>query len=150
MLYKRNNIWWVRFTMPSGKRVRRSAKTCNKKEAQEFHDNLKATSWRQSALDDQPERSWQEAVIRWCSETNHKATHEIDKLHLKWIDTYLRDHLLSQINRDVSDYMTQQRLNDGVQNAKVNRMLEVVRAILRKCYREWGVVTKCAIHPHAS
>ncbi len=41
------------------------------------------------------------------------------------------------INRDVIDQITQARLSDGVSNATVNRMLELVRAILRRAEREW-------------
>ena len=142
MVYKRNKTWWVRFTTPNGTRIRRSAHTCNKKEAEEFHDNLKAQYWRQATLDEKPAHSWQEAVIRWLEETSHKATHEGDKLHLKWVDQYLREYMLREVNRDTIDHMTQERLQDGVKNATVNRMLEVVRAILRKAEREWEWLDK--------
>ncbi len=39
--------------------------------------------------------------------------------------------------REVLDDLTKSRLSDGVSNATVNRMLEVVRAILRRAEREW-------------
>ena len=39
--------------------------------------------------------------------------------------------------RDVLDDLTQSRLSDGVTNSTVNRMLEIVRAILRRAEREW-------------
>jgi hypothetical protein len=45
-LYKRDNMWWIDFTTASGERIRRSADTSNKLEAQELHDRLKAESWR--------------------------------------------------------------------------------------------------------
>ena len=43
-LYKRDNVWWIDFTTASGERVRRSADTSNKLEAQELHDRLKGTA----------------------------------------------------------------------------------------------------------
>lgn len=73
MLYKRNETWWVRFTVPNGTRIRRSAKTINKAQAQEFHDRLKAKLWRSHNLDEKTDHFWQEAVIRWLNETKHKA-----------------------------------------------------------------------------
>ncbi len=45
--------------------------------------------------------------------------------------------MLHQINRDVIDQITQSKLETGVSNATVNRVLEVLRAILRKAEREW-------------
>ena len=145
MLYKRGNTYWVRFTTPSGTRIRRSAKTQNKREAQEFHDQLKAQYWREGTLGEQPEKSWQEAVVRWLQETSHKASHEDDKFHLRWVDPYLRGTMLNDVNRDVLDQITAKRLEDGVANATVNRLLEVVRAILRRSEREWGWLGKA---PH--
>lgn len=50
-LYKRGTTWWMDFTTPAGERVRLSAKTSNKVEAQELHDRLKAEHWRS--------RSWE-------------------------------------------------------------------------------------------
>ena len=73
-LFKRGNMWWVRFTDPGGREVRRSAQTRNRKEAQEFHDRLKASLWRQAKLGERPRRLWQEAVERWCAERVHKVS----------------------------------------------------------------------------
>ena len=52
-LYKRGNTWWVRFTTPDGREVRRSARTERKRDAQEFHDRLKAETWRVKVLMEQ-------------------------------------------------------------------------------------------------
>ncbi len=142
MLYKRNNTWWVRFSTPNGTRVRRSAHTTNKAQAQEFHDKLKAQYWRQNTLDERPIHSWQEAVIRWLQETSHKASHEEDKRNLRWVDQYTRDRMLFEVNRDLIDHMTQKRLAEGVSNATVNRTLAVIRAIMRKAEREWEWIDK--------
>ena len=45
-LYRRNSVWWVRFTTPTGGRIRRSTGTTNKEQAQEYHDRLKAEIWK--------------------------------------------------------------------------------------------------------
>ncbi|MFZ1852223.1 MAG: site-specific integrase, partial [Nitrosomonas sp.] len=37
-LCKRGKTWWISFTTPSGERVRCSAATEDKTQAQEFHD----------------------------------------------------------------------------------------------------------------
>ncbi len=84
-----------------------------------------------------PDYLWNHAVLRWLEETVHKATHEKDKQHLRWLDRYLGGKSLTEITRDVIDELTQTRLRDGVSNSTVNRMLEVLRAILRKAVKEW-------------
>ena len=64
-LYKRNNLWWVRITTPAGERIRRPTGTADRKQAQEFHDRLKAEIWKVQKLGEKPKRKWEEAVVRW-------------------------------------------------------------------------------------
>src|SRR5258708_4355090 len=70
-------------------------------------------------------------------ERSHKATIDTDRMHLRWADRFLGGKLLDQIDRNVVDRLTDARLSEDVSNATVNRMLEVVRAILRKCRDDW-------------
>lgn len=136
-LYKRGKIWWARFTTPSGKRVRESTGTDDRKQAQEYHDRLKAKYWQVQKLGEKPERSWQEAVMRWLDETKHKATQHDDVHHLRWLDPYLGNQMLSSITRDMIDGLIAKRKGEGVSNATVNRMLAVARAILRRAALDW-------------
>lgn len=139
---KRGAVWWVDFTTPAGERVRRSAETGAKAEAQELHDRLRAEAWRQQKLNERPRRTWNEAVVRWCQEQAHKATAEEDKAKLRWLDPHLGNRLLDTINRDMIDRITQAKLDDGCSNATVNRTLALVRSILRRCEREWQWLDK--------
>jgi integrase len=139
---KRGSIWWVSFTTPSGERVRRSAETGNKAQAQEFHDKLRAEVWRRTKLKEQPRRLWNDAVVRWLKETDHKATHEHDKAKLRWLDPFLKGKRLDTINRDMIDRITEAKLENGSANATVNRTLALVRAILRRCERDWEWLDK--------
>lgn len=137
-LFKRGNTWWVRFSTPGGQQIRKSAKTANRQLAQEYHDRLKASYWRVSKLGDKPRRTWEEAVERWLEEKQgEKVTLDDDVGHLRRAHSHLYGRYLDEINRDVLDNLTQSRLSDGVSNATVNRMLEVVRAILNRAEREW-------------
>lgn len=136
-LYRRGRTWWVRFTAPDGRRVQQSARTQERIRAQEHHDKLKAELWKVAKLGKKPDRVWEETVMRWLNETTHKATHEKDKAHLRWLDPHLRGVSLTAIGRDTIDGLTQVRLAEGVSNATVNRMLEILRAILRKAAKEW-------------
>lgn len=75
--------------------------------------------------------------MRWLKEQAHKATIETDKMHFRWLDRHLGGKSLSAITRNVIDRLTDAKLAEGVSNATVNRMLEVVRAVLRKSVNEW-------------
>jgi integrase len=78
-----------------------------------------------------------EAVMRWIAESQHKRSLDEDKAHLRWVDPYLKDYTLNQITRDVVDEVAEKKSKKGVRPATVNRMLEIIRAILRKAEREW-------------
>jgi integrase len=136
-LKKRGSVWWIDFVAPSGERVRRSAETDNKTQARELHDKLKGEVWRVQRLGDRPRRLWQDAAVRWLREQAHKATHAGDKQILRWLDRHLANRELESINRALIDAITEAKQADGCANATVNRTLALLRAILRKCARDW-------------
>jgi len=136
-LRKRGGVWWIDVHAPNGERIRRTTETANKAQAQEFHDRLKSELWRRAKLGARPKYTWNDAVVRWLKESSHKATIEQDKAHLRWLDRHLRSKPLDLINRSLVDRITDAKLAEGVRNATVNRVLEVLRAILRKCANDW-------------
>jgi len=136
-LFKRGKTWWVRFTAPDGQRVRCSTGTKEKDQALEFHDKLKVKYWTIQKLGDKAERTWQEVVVRFIRETNHKATHGSDLTHLRWLNPYLKDRLLSEVTRDFIDEVIKIRGDQGVSNASINRLLALIRSILRKAHYDW-------------
>ena len=141
-LYKRGSTWWVDIVVPDGERIRRSTGTESKTLAQEFHDKLKAEVWRISKLGEKPRHIWNEAVVRWLKEQSHKATIEMDKIHLRWLDAFLNGKPLDTISRSMIDKITEAKMAEGVTNATVNRVLEILRAILRRCVNEWEWLDK--------
>jgi integrase len=139
MLYKRSNskFYWCRFTAPDGQRVQVSTQTVDKKLAQEFEDRLKGEGWRVHKLGDKPRFFWKQAVVQWFRESSHKVTLSTDRLYLAFADNYLGDLYLDQIDRKLLEQIIADKLATGVQPGTVNRMMEVIRAILNKCVREW-------------
>lgn len=139
---KRGHVWWIDFVAPTGERIRRTTETDNKAQAQELHDKLKAEVWRIGKLGERPRRIWNEAVVRWLKEQGHKASIESDKIHLRWLHKHLAGRDLEVINRQLIDRITETKQAEGVSNATVNRVLEVLRAILRRCVEEWEWIDK--------
>lgn len=79
--------------------------------------------WRQSKLDEKPEHTWQDAVV-------------------KWLTSYLRHKKLSEIDRNLLDSLAKKKEEEKVAAATVNRMLEIARAILNKAANDWGWIEK--------
>jgi len=140
-LYKRSNKWWIEISH-NGKRIQRSSGTSDKVAAQRLHDKIKSDLWKQNNLDEKPERTWMEAVIRWLAESQHKRSLYDDKVHLRWLHKHLNDYTLNQITRDVIDHLSEIKLKEGVKPASTNRMLALLRAILSKAAREWEWLEK--------
>lgn len=137
-LYKRGDSphWWIKLSF-KGRRIQQSTGTPDRRQAQEYHDKLKASLWERERLGVKPQRLWNEAVVRYLAETSHKASQADDKGHLRWLDRLLNGVSLAALDRDLLDKVVLDRRAGGASNATVNRTLEVVRAILRKAVHEW-------------
>jgi hypothetical protein len=143
MLYRRkdSSYWWIKITH-DGKTIQRSTGTDDKKLAQEYHDKLKAELWNQSKLGEKPKYIWEQAVLKWIEESSHKKSLQDDKMHLRWLDHYLAGKTLQSITKQEIESLTKIRASESVKNATVNRMLALLRSILRKAALEWEWIDK--------
>ena len=140
-LCKRGKTWWISFTTPSGERVRCSAATEDKTQAQEFHDKLKAESWRVARLGDKPKRTWDEAAYKWLMETQHKKSHHEDVAKINWLQQFFRGKYLDELTRDVIAKIGELKLQQS-SPATANRLLALIRAILRRSALDWEWIDK--------
>jgi integrase len=140
-LFKRGNVWWIDFTSPSGQRTRVSARTESKQQAQEFHDELKAKSWRVEQLGERPAYTWDQAALQWLTETDHKRTHGEDKVKLRWLQQHLGGKALTDISRDLIMHIGKIKSQEA-SPATANRYLALIRAILRKASLVWEWVDR--------
>jgi hypothetical protein len=69
--------------------------------------------------------------------TSAQGNGQGDVTKLRWLDQFLGGKDLEHINRGVIDRITDAKLVQGCSNATVNRTLELMRAILRKCVNDW-------------
>lgn len=65
-LYRRGRTWWIELSTERG-RIRRSARTSDRKAAQEYHEKVKGEIWRQEKLGEASPVSWGEAVAKWLN-----------------------------------------------------------------------------------
>lgn len=140
-LKKRGNTWHIHFVTPSGKRVRCAAGTANKTQAQELHDKLKAEAWRVDKLGEKPSYTWDDAVYKFLLETQHKATHKDDIYRLRWVQQFLRGKILHEIDRELIGRIGEIKAREASPST-ANRILAVIRSILRKAMLDWEWIEK--------
>jgi integrase len=143
-LYKRGNTWWITISC-QGDRIQQSSGTSNKLDAQRLHDKIKAELWNVDKLKEKPSKDWMDAVLRWCEESQHKRSLFSDKSKFRWLDPHLHGVLLADITRDRIEKLAQLKESEKAAPATVNRMLALVRSILRKAEREWEWIDKAPI-----
>ena len=140
-LFKRGTTWWIDFTTPAGERIRRTAGTSNKAQAQEFHDKLKMESWRVQQLGMKPKYTWDDAGFQWLTETADKRTHAEDVRKMAWLQQFLWGRQLSSITRADIAAIGAKKAAESSQ-ATANRYLALIRAVLRKACYEWEWLEK--------
>jgi integrase len=132
---KNSKNWWI-YLAHQGRRIRRSAGTPFKAQAQEYHDRVKADLWRAKKLGEHS-ALWEEAAVRWLEEKYHKKSIEGDRDKLRWLAPRLDGVRLDDIDRSAIDKIITDKRKEGVRSATINRHLAVVSGILNAAV-EWG------------
>ena len=72
-IYRRGDspYWWIDVVLPDGRRLRESAKTAKREEAEALVAKLKGDIFRAAHLGIKAKRSWQEAVVRYLAVKSH-------------------------------------------------------------------------------
>lgn len=133
-LYKRGSTWYVDITTPSGQRIRESAKTQDRKAAQEYHDRLKAEAWRTEKLGERQRRTWDEAALRFLKESDGKASFADYRRQVAFWTGHFRGEPLEAITRHRAADLVEAHSNTP---ATRNRYIACLRAILRKASGVW-------------
>ena len=125
---------FVDFYTSSGRRVREIVETDDRRQAQEYHDQLKAELWRTERLGHKPRVPFAAAAARWLREAQ-KASIRNDALHIQfWREQFM---LLDEITREKADLAVSK-----MSNANANRYTATLRSIMNKAADEWGMIEK--------
>lgn len=139
---KGSRFWWIAAALPNGQRLRQSTGTENREEAEALLAQIKLEAFRAQHFGIKPERSWQEAVVRYlASKANLRSFRDVKRI-CRMLDPYLRSMMLSQINGDVIWTIAQGELKRGNAPATVNRYLSLVRNVLRTARDEWQWISE--------
>lgn len=139
-LCKRGNVWWIQFTTPSGERIRCSAKTSVKKQAQELEVKLKTEAWERNRLGIESGRTWDEAALKWVKSTEGRANYKKNLSQLRWLQPYLGGKLLTDINREMIEEVGSNK-EEQTSGATANRLLAVISVVLHQAYK-WDWIAK--------
>ncbi|MEO8455581.1 MAG: site-specific integrase [Sphingomicrobium sp.] len=135
-LYRRAGTYYVKLSSPDGTLVRRSARTTDRRKAEEVHDRLKAQLWDLAYLKRKPKRTWDEAALRWLKEKAHKKSFRDDVSRIRWFTRHLRGRTLDQVSRDLIDRLVSRQLARRSDRTK-DLYVALMRAMFRKAMREW-------------
>ena len=140
---KRGTTYWIDI-MINGNRIRESLRTDDKKLAQQLYDMRSADAWKVGVLKVKPKKTFKEACAKWLVEMGSKKSIADDKGKIALLLPKIGDKLLTDIDRDlVENLLTGGLLPAERSSATRNRYRALIRAILRKCEREWGWLDRC-------
>ena len=129
-VYRRPNsgFWWIAATLSNGKRIRQSSGTESREEAEALLAKLKLDAYRELHFGIKPQRSWQEAVLRYLAvKSNLRSYRDVCRI-CRMLDPYLGKLTLNQINGDIVWTVVQGEMNKGNRPATVNRYLALTQS----------------------
>lgn len=139
-VYKRDNIYWIRFQF-QGREIRKSAHTTDKRRAETFERRE-----RQRLVDEyhggRPKVSFSEAFERYCREglpqlkikTAERYLHSFGKMAAMLEPLFVADITKRKIE-EIKDY----RRRDGVSPSTINRDMTALSAMLTYCV-DWDYI----------
>lgn len=139
---KGSDVWFIDFRTPDGGRVRQTAGTTDRKEAQELEAKLKHEAWRVAKLGDKPKRTFGEAALRYLREQAGKADYETKVRHIKYwrgvfgvraLDAITRDEILAALPERASQKGCDKVLTPSTRN----RYLATIRAMMNDAAGDW-------------
>jgi len=102
-----------------GNRIQQSSGTSERVKAEEYEAKLRSSLWEQDRLGAKPIYKWDDAVVRYLHETQHKASQSSDLSRFRWVDKYLRGVELHAIKRDFLDKILTAKKAEGWQTLRL-------------------------------
>ncbi len=138
--------WWVSLVNPrTGRRIRKSTKLTDVKKAKVFEEELRASlvlGQQHYALQEtEKSPAWQQAAQRWLNETRDKRDHINDQIRIAWLKPHLNDKPLAEITAAVIHRLGELKAAE-TSPPTANRVLTLIRAILRRAHQQWGWLDK--------
>ena len=141
----RGKMWHCDITAPNGRRVRCSAGTEDKKQAQEYHDTLKAQLWRTHRFGEAPAKTFDEACLRWLNEKSDKRSIDDDKTRIGFWLQHFSGKLLSSITElEIAETISKLENRKHRENweAKRDRLIRLRKPVPKFVPKQVALATK--------
>ena len=135
-LFKRAGIWHIDKRI-EGQRVCKSTGTSEQAEADRYLARLAETIRQAKIYGVRPERSFEEAAIKFVRENQHKRSLDRDICLLKQLMPWIGKLPLQRIHRGALDPWIDNKRKEGRTPGTINHGLKVVRRILNLAKDEW-------------
>jgi integrase len=135
-LFKRKGIWHIDKRI-EGQRVCKSTGSSKLTEAERYLARLYETTRQARIYGVRPERSFEEAAIKFVRENQHKRSLDRDICLLKQLMPWIGDLPLQRVHRGTLDPWIDHKRKEGRATGTINHGLAVVRRILRLAELEW-------------
>jgi integrase len=147
---KGSEAWHVDVRAPGGGRIRHSTGTTDRKEAQQYHDKLKADLWRVAKLGEKPARTYDEAAMRFLLEKAGSSDYTNKVIHIRHFREVFAGRKLDTITRDeiyaaLPDVSRRSKKPTRVNNSTKNRYISTMRSMLNTAMRQWEWIDKVPV-----
>ena len=137
-LFKRDKVWWMRFTH-NGKQVRRSTETTNKKQAEKIHAKVitQIAEGKWFGTDEGEIRTFAELAEKYeAQELCKLKSRQTISSHVKNLKEFFGPYPLNKINPALIDDFKQMR-KATVKPATINRQMNTFRRMLNLAKKRW-------------
>lgn len=110
----KRGTWWVDLTV-DGERIKRSAGTTDKRQAEEYGAHLARDLWRAKRLGETPQVTWDQAVIDWIAlHQGDRAGIDEYRRELRWLSQFLAGKPLAAIDDKTIEMLAKARREQDV------------------------------------
>ncbi|MEO5332063.1 MAG: tyrosine-type recombinase/integrase [Magnetococcus sp. YQC-5] len=143
-VYQRPNspFWYIAVTDTSGKRVKRTTATTDRREAEALEGKWKHEIHQQRIWGVQPNRSFEDLMVEFLKARPEGKSIDLEKIHIRHFLRYFSGRNLNEIKgSDVRSYAAS-RQESGIKPATINRELNTLSTAFNWARRhlEWEVV----------
>ena len=131
---KSSKSYYIRFSI-GGRKIRKSARTTNRKEAEEYEQELRKQVWREIQLGASPNYTFAKLANEWLDQSTKKSL-STDEGILKWLRPRLKGWLIKDIGRIKILELRKEKAHDSSKST-ANRHMALLRAMLNMA-EAWG------------
>ncbi len=135
---KGSKRYYVRFSI-GGRKIRKSARTIDRKEAEEYEQELRQQAWREAHLKDKPSYTFAKLANEWLDQSVKKSL-STDEGILKWLSPRLKGWLIKDINRLKILELRKEKAHESSKST-ANRHMALLRSMLNIA-EEWGWIER--------